>query len=372
MNQTTAPPRLRRSTTDRKLGGVAGGLGEYLGVDPVLIRVIFVLLAFAGGTGVIAYLAAWVLMPEDDGSAPTPRSTASVDDATKRTLGIVLLVVATGLMLGSWWWDDGFVLPAVLIGAGVFLVLRPDPRSSSTTSLDHPNRPDDAAPADAVAPTTDEPAAPAPPPPVPAPAPAPRARNSVARVTTGLVALLAGGLGAAVAAGASIDLRTGVLWCLAVVGGGLVVGAFLGGARSLLLLAIPLVGLLAVVSAVHIPLEGGIGDRSYRPESLDEVEARYRLGAGDLLLDLRSLPATELSTQRVPIEVSLGVGQLRVLTPPDVTVVVDSEVGVGQLVVFGHSIDGTSLHTNDTRTGAEGAGTIELDIRAGLGDVSVR
>ena len=56
-------PQLRRSSTDRMVGGVSGGLAEYSGIDPVLWRVGFVGLTLAGGVGVVLYLLLWVLMP---------------------------------------------------------------------------------------------------------------------------------------------------------------------------------------------------------------------------------------------------------------------------------------------------------------------
>jgi phage shock protein C len=56
-------PQLRRSSTDSMLGGVAGGLAEYTGIDAVLWRVGFVGLTLAGGAGVVVYLLLWVLMP---------------------------------------------------------------------------------------------------------------------------------------------------------------------------------------------------------------------------------------------------------------------------------------------------------------------
>jgi phage shock protein PspC (stress-responsive transcriptional regulator) len=56
-------PQLRRSTTDSMIGGVAGGLAEYSGIDSVLWRVGFVGLTLAGGAGVVLYLLLWVLMP---------------------------------------------------------------------------------------------------------------------------------------------------------------------------------------------------------------------------------------------------------------------------------------------------------------------
>ena len=71
---TSASPRtLTRSTTDRKISGVSGGLGAYLGVDPVLIRVGFVVTTLASGIGLLAYLALLAIVPADEGHpAPVP------------------------------------------------------------------------------------------------------------------------------------------------------------------------------------------------------------------------------------------------------------------------------------------------------------
>lgn len=58
------PKRLYRSLTDRKIAGVAGGLAEYFDTDPLLIRLAFVVLALAGGGGVLIYFILWVITPE--------------------------------------------------------------------------------------------------------------------------------------------------------------------------------------------------------------------------------------------------------------------------------------------------------------------
>jgi phage shock protein C len=57
--------KLYRSTKDRKLAGVCGGLGEYLGTDPTVIRVLFIVLAVLGGAGLIIYLAMWLIVPQE-------------------------------------------------------------------------------------------------------------------------------------------------------------------------------------------------------------------------------------------------------------------------------------------------------------------
>lgn len=57
--------RLYRSTENRQMAGVAGGLGEYFGIDPTLVRVGFALATlFGGGTGFVLYILLWILIPE--------------------------------------------------------------------------------------------------------------------------------------------------------------------------------------------------------------------------------------------------------------------------------------------------------------------
>jgi len=56
--------KLTRSTTDRKIAGICGGLGEYLNVDPLVFRIIFLFLLICGGSGFILYVLMWILIPE--------------------------------------------------------------------------------------------------------------------------------------------------------------------------------------------------------------------------------------------------------------------------------------------------------------------
>jgi len=57
--------RLYRSRTDRKLAGVCGGLAQYFNMDATLIRVLFVVLAVLGGSGLVLYLAMWIIVPNE-------------------------------------------------------------------------------------------------------------------------------------------------------------------------------------------------------------------------------------------------------------------------------------------------------------------
>src|SRR5919205_2440986 len=61
------PRRLTRSTTDKYVAGVSGGLGRYFGLDPVLFRIAFGVSIVFGGIGILAYVALWLFLPTDDG-----------------------------------------------------------------------------------------------------------------------------------------------------------------------------------------------------------------------------------------------------------------------------------------------------------------
>ncbi len=60
-----ASKRLYRSRTDRMLGGVCAGLGEYLDIDPTLVRVAWVVISLLGGAGLLAYILCWIIIPEE-------------------------------------------------------------------------------------------------------------------------------------------------------------------------------------------------------------------------------------------------------------------------------------------------------------------
>jgi phage shock protein PspC (stress-responsive transcriptional regulator) len=122
---TPEPPvskRFTRSSTDRVIAGVAGGLGRYLGIDPVVIRIAFIVLAFFGGAGFVAYAAAWLIVPSDKAAD------AHVDAGyVARRTGIALGVVALTLIAaagGFWGFAAGGGVPTaiVVIAVGALLV----------------------------------------------------------------------------------------------------------------------------------------------------------------------------------------------------------------------------------------------------------
>jgi phage shock protein C len=116
--------RLVRSRDDRMIAGVAGGIGRYLGIDPVIVRILFVVLALAGGGGLLAYLIAWVVVPEEgEGEEALPRSAGTGSSALAGVVLIALgaLLLADRLLpIFSW----RYVGPALLIALGVLLLAR--------------------------------------------------------------------------------------------------------------------------------------------------------------------------------------------------------------------------------------------------------
>lgn len=92
-----AEPRLRRSRTDRVFAGVCGGMGHYFRIDPIILRIVMVALIFAG-VGLIAYLIAWIAIPEAAEGEPEAPIPARNQRATAVVLGTSLLAVG-GLLL---------------------------------------------------------------------------------------------------------------------------------------------------------------------------------------------------------------------------------------------------------------------------------
>ena len=100
--QTTGTPsarRLLRSRDDRVIAGVSGGLGRYFDIDPVIVRIAFAVSIFFGGLGGLAYIAAMVFVPSDDGSGnPVPPSRSRT---IGRVIGVGLLaILAIGAFVG--------------------------------------------------------------------------------------------------------------------------------------------------------------------------------------------------------------------------------------------------------------------------------
>lgn len=260
--------RLTRSSSDRVIAGVAGGLGRYFSIDPVVVRIVFIVGAFFGGAGLIAYAAAWLLVPSDDGSAHG-RDAAGV----ARRLGI-----AIGML----------VLIGVAMIAGFFGVA------------------------------------------------------SGGGTTVGIIVIAAGGL--------------------------LVLGAFTGGMRWLILPALALALAAGAAAAGNIDTRGGTGERIYRPATADSLRNNYRLGVGHLLLDLRN---TKFGPGNHTVHLKLGLGQAEVLVPPNVCVSSTAHISGGATQVFEHDSGGTYHDWQETRQPKPGAAQLTVNADIGFGQLRI-
>jgi phage shock protein PspC (stress-responsive transcriptional regulator) len=74
--------KLTRSMDDRKIAGVCGGIGEYLNVDPLVFRILFLFLLFCGGSGLLLYIIMWILMPEKKNAEPIDAEYEEVEQHT--------------------------------------------------------------------------------------------------------------------------------------------------------------------------------------------------------------------------------------------------------------------------------------------------
>jgi phage shock protein C len=123
--------RLYRSTTNKVISGVCGGLGEYFDVDPVLVRVITVLLAFATGFALLAaYVITWIIVPKRPlGEEPVPGD-HKYPSWNKYLPGLILVALGIILLVHEhWYWFDlGQFWPIILIVLGLVVIFR---RSSS-------------------------------------------------------------------------------------------------------------------------------------------------------------------------------------------------------------------------------------------------
>ena len=153
--------RLYRSRTDRMIWGVCGGLAKYFNIDPVLVRVIFVVLGLASGVGIIAYIVLAIVVPLEGSQSATPqevvkenvaemkesatefgkevqatfggvRTSESKPEVKERVnratifFGILLIVLGALFLLNTfnifWWFKWSYLWPLILIAIGLIIV----------------------------------------------------------------------------------------------------------------------------------------------------------------------------------------------------------------------------------------------------------
>ena len=355
-------PLLRRDH-GKHAAGVAGGLADYLGVDPLVIRIAFVVLT-PFGIGIPLYLVGWVAMPSPSmpqtyverwfGRAPNPAALVAVAAA------VILLFALTAAPGG-----DGMGWGLALLFGG-WLLFRADTRASVA-----------GAPAQRFVG-----------PPTPAAAgtwhgvggtapvsqwrpPEPRPRSILGRLTIG-VALAATGIAALLERAGAVALDPAQYLALAIIilGVGLVVGAWAGRAYGLIPLALLLVPFMVVLSIDNVPWQYGVGEVSVAPASVEDIPPSYGVGLGQVDVDLTRI---DWAGKTAKVVVTVGIGETIVRVPDDVTVSADVEVKAGDIDLFGERFAGSPFDgpVRDVAEGAGGGGRLELVVDQALGEVTV-
>jgi len=322
---TGSRPPLRRATDDAVIGGVAAGLARTLGVDVPLVRIAFVVLALGlDGLGVLAYLAAWALIPAAGsipGAAPAPRRGAGIwiGGALVAVGGFLALeAVAEGRGWSTWrpwgWLSGELVLPLGLVAVGALLWWRAGSVGTTPAS----------APVVAPGPIGSETSGPG---------------SRLTPLVLGFALLALGAMWSldvleATSLGA-VRIAGGTLLVIA---SGLLVGAFAGRARGLVLpgavLGLVVIGMLGAARGPDAVAPGA--SVLEQPANLEELSPRgYSWAAGDVVLDLRSIDADTIVAGggTAIVEAELGVGSLEVRVPEGLTVEVAANVGIGTLEV---------------------------------------
>jgi phage shock protein PspC (stress-responsive transcriptional regulator)/predicted membrane protein len=424
------PRQLRRRPDEGPIAGVCAGVAEYFNVDPVIVRIAAVVLAFSG-PGIFAYILAWIFVPEATGPSNQPFAAAPADrrDRGAQIFGIVLLAVSVSILWGGWWSPARrWMFPLGLMALGAWLLLRrgreddeppavsgppptpPYPWASAgtetTTTVPVAAEPTVADETDSIAGDTTRsdaaheddtsaedtlvgtslpgalaaegsgggevrppwgqgPWSTGPPAELPeAVKMARRRRRMVFPIVLGALLLWTG-----IAFLADISLQSGLAIALCIVGVGFVLGAFVGGSKALIVPAVLVGGALVASSIVDIPLSGPIGQRTWAPQTVAQVDDHYELSIGEGVLDLTALSIPE--GDRVNIDASVGVGHLVIQVPDGVALDVTAEVSGGDIVLNGHSNSGVGVSTERTFSGSQDNGTIDLDLEVGLGQIEV-
>lgn len=387
------------------LGGVASGIADAVGVEPFLVRIGFVALTVLGGSGPLLYALGWILMPERG----RRRSLAERwwHQRNQQSWVPIVAVAAAAMLLfaGIGPWEPQGLLAVALVALGVALFRKqlvdqprpaapfPPPPPATEAEASAPPPAGDASYAGSYARFSADAgprpgdssayaypyAAPWPPRHAPPPKPA-RPPSHLGRLTFGTL-LLALALAAILDAIGLVTLTApgGLAIALAVLGAGMVLGAWWGRGRGLILPTVLVAFALVAANGINASLAnvdlaafttgGGIGERDYRPQTLAEVGERYQLLLGELQLDLSDVAFTPTPTE---VEVVVGVGQVIVTVPEDATVRVEGGVTVGHSEIFGEEQEGPGFALDGERAGEEGGGVLHLDLTIGAGEVVIR
>ena len=349
-----APPRrLVRVDEGRWLGGVAAGLGRYFDVNPLVYRIAFAALALVGGTGLLLYLAAYLVIPDEhDEESIAVEALRGHREHPWLLVGVGLLAFGALFALSEarFWPGTGNVwLAAVLVG-GALVWWHVSNREQRPRT--------EAAAATPAAVATPAPRAPRPP-----------AKPSLLAPVLGMLLAAAGLFGLlAVLDVYDVDVAVALAAGLAIVGVAIAVGAFtqrrVGG---LVVLGLFLLAAFGVAAVTPVSVSAGIGEKSERP--VTTLQRDYELGVGELDLDLTDFPWQRGTTS---VDASVGIGRLVITVPEDVALEVDARTGVGKVDVLGATDDGVGAHRTLSLPGASpDAPVLDVEADVAVGDIEV-
>ncbi len=347
--------RLRRTTGDRKVAGVAGGLARHLDIDPLILRVGFVVLAFFGGAGLILYVAGWALVPEED------REHARVHlDERSRTIALVAIgVIAALALVGDSWGAYWFPWPLAIIGLIAFVWLsrtREGRQQRSTARPADGGSYGEGSGYDAtryVAPRPRD----------------PRKRGPILFwFTLLLIAFIEGVLGIIDGAGAPVADSAYAAVPLAVIATMLIIGSVMGRAGGLIAIGVVAFAILAAATAAD-RWDGD--DFVYTPVSSVDVDDAYTMGSGDLILDLTDVADVGQLDGRT-IELTGDIGSLEVVVPDGVDIEADVHIdGPGGYQVFDREGGGFSTRFVHSHDGGPDAPSLTLVADLQLGEITI-
>ncbi|MFE6663144.1 PspC domain-containing protein [Streptomyces sp. NPDC057697] len=419
-------PLLRRSPQHKVVAGVCGGLGRYCDVDPVIFRIVLGVLSVTGGIGLIFYGFAWLLVPVDGEEENEARRLLSGRVEGASLIAVLLALIGCGLFLSMLGNGGTLAFSAMLSLAVVgFAVWTQHRRTAAPEGPLHPATaqavadappevkappspgspswwrdpivkdgssgpvaagylwgPADAAPVAHVArPTQDAPFRP------PRHEPGTRGPASIGGPVF-LFALIAGGLGTGLTWEShpfGTSLQFGLAGALAVFGLGMLVSSFLGRTGfGTVMLAMVTAALLAGASALPKNITTQWVREGWRPASVAAVQPHYRLGTGVARLDLTGIKVPRGTT--LTTEVNVGAGRAVVVVPEDVTVKVDARATIGDISLptgrpgearterpreVDVDPDRRERRTLPPAPGARPAGTVDLRLEVGIGQVEV-
>jgi phage shock protein PspC (stress-responsive transcriptional regulator) len=386
--------RIRRSRANRRVAGVAGGLGRHLDIDPVILRVAFVVLTFFGGVGVLLYGALWLLLPQDGSDWAKIKL-----DRRSRTVALVLVgALALLLLFSHGWWGDGgpFFLLAIVVGVVALVIqvvrrARPGPAEppayptydapAAAGSTEVPSSVPTSAPSsetgqDAAVPSANRGTFPYTPPSSYAVPEQPRPVNPRKKgpilfwFALAVMAVALGTLGIADLAGAEVAPSAYPATVLGLSAAFLLIGSFFGRAGGIILVGL-IAGAITVGSTVADRWEPH--STTVIPATASAVLPEYTMDVGEIRLDLTVVREPQALDGRT-IHVTGNVGHIEVRVPAGVTVESNSDVtGVGGIDAFGREsggIDASMTAVHDAGVGAPHL-TIDTDLHVGGIDVHV-